>query len=211
MVWSFRARCTRPAVILVLLCPLILQVGPGPLKSPKTRKGDKNCFRPIIDDDHLFPQPPLARRKSDGAISSVKLWLKPDRCPSLSRFRRKNLLPTLRKIAAEVYSNARLQDRHLCSQNPLLPSFSFSFLREKNVAPYLQYLYLSTVYLARGRWGSFVCGKNRTWQANRVLPLVLLMSHVLWTSFSRAFRLISFILLVSSKALGLCCADFFAE
>ena len=131
MVWSFRARCTRPAVILVLLCPLILQVGPGPLKSPKTRKGDKNCFRPIIDDDHLFPQPPLARRKSDGAISSVKLWLKPDRCPSLSRFQRKNLLPTLRKIAAEVYSNARLQDRHLCSQNPLLPSFSFSFLREK--------------------------------------------------------------------------------
>ena len=57
MVWSFRARCTRPAVILVLLCPLILQVGPGPLKSPKTRKGDKNCFRPIIDDDHLFPHP----------------------------------------------------------------------------------------------------------------------------------------------------------
>ena len=28
-------------------------------------------------------------------------------------------------------------------------------------------------------------------------PLVLLMSHVLWTSFSRAFRLISFILLVA--------------
>ena len=42
-------------------------------------------------------------------------------------------------------------------------------------------------------------------------PLVLLMSHVLWTSFSRAFHLISFILLVSSKALGLCCTDFFAE
>ena len=38
-------------------CPLILQAGPGPLKSPKTRKGDKNCFRPIIDDDHLFPNP----------------------------------------------------------------------------------------------------------------------------------------------------------
>ena len=64
MVWSFRARCTRPAVILVLLCPLILQVGPGPLKSPKTRKGDKNCFRPIIDDDHLFPHPtPSAPKK----------------------------------------------------------------------------------------------------------------------------------------------------
>jgi len=56
-----------------------------------------------------------------------------------------------------------------------------------------------------------VCGKNRTSQTNRVLPLVLLMSHDLWTSFSRAFRLISFILLVSSKGLGLCCADFFAE
>ena len=141
--------------------------------------------------------PPLARKKVTALYHLSKLWLKPVRCPSLSRFRRKNLLPTLRKIAAEVYSNARLQDRYLCSQNPLFPSFSFSFLREKNVAPYLQYLYLSTVYLARGRWGSFVCGKNRTWQANRVLPLVLLMSHVLWTSFSRAFRLISFILLVA--------------
>ena len=38
-------------------CPLILQAGPWTLKSPKTRKGDKNCFRPIIDDDHLFPHP----------------------------------------------------------------------------------------------------------------------------------------------------------
>ena len=131
--------------------------------------------------------PPIARRKSDGAISSVKLWLKPDRCPSLSRFRRKNLLPTLRKIAAEVYSNARLQDRYLCSQNPLLPSFSFSFIREKNVAPYLQYLFLSTVYLVWGRWGSFVCGKNRTWQANHVLPLVLLMSHDLGRQFRALF------------------------
>ena len=131
--------------------------------------------------------PPIARRKSDGAISSVKLWLKPDRCPSLSRFRRKNLLPTLRKIAAEVYSNARLQDRYLCSQNPLLPSFSFSFIREKNVAPYLQYLFLSAVYLVWGRWGSFVCGKNRTWQANHVLPLVLLMSHDLGRQFRALF------------------------
>ena len=56
-------------------CPLILQAGPWTLKSPKTRKGDKNCFRTIIDDDHLFPQPSLARRKSDGAISSVKIMI----------------------------------------------------------------------------------------------------------------------------------------
>ena len=99
--------------------------------------------------------PPLLAEKVTALYHLSKLWLKPVRCASLSRFRRKNLLPTLRlEIAAEVYSNARL----LCSQNPLLPSFSFSFLREKNVAPYLQYLYLSRVYLAWGRWGSFMCG-----------------------------------------------------
>ena len=45
-------------------CPLILQAGPWTLKSPKTRKGDKNCFRTIIDDDHLFPHPtPSAPKK----------------------------------------------------------------------------------------------------------------------------------------------------
>ena len=155
--------------------------------------------------------PPLLAEKVTALYHLSKLWLKPLRCASLSRFRRKNLLSTLRKIAAEMYSNARLQDRYLCSQNsPCLAFPSRSYVKKCCSLSSVS-LSVNSLFPAWGTWGSFACGKNRTSHATRVLLLVLLISQDLWTSFSRAFRLISFILLVSSKGLGLCCADFFAE
>ena len=126
----------------------------------------------------------------------------------------------LRKIAAvfaaEVYFNAYacLQDRSLCSQNFLLTSFSFSFLREKMLLLIFNILSVNSLFI--------------TWGSMRVLLFVVTMrlhrriAYCHWcfwchmTSgrhFRALFHWFSFndILLVSSKGLALWCADFFAE